>query len=58
VDAGARIGVVDSTFSWYVKGASVLVLGAFVGYILGYASHSRKQNGNKASWTPVKSEDI
>lgn len=58
VDAGARIGVVDSTFSWYIKGASVLVLGAFVGYILGYASHSRKQNGNKASWTPVKSEDI
>jgi hypothetical protein len=58
VDAGARIGVVDSTFSWYVKGGSVLVLGAFVGYILGYASHSRKQNGNKASWTPVKSEDI
>ncbi|KAF9674378.1 hypothetical protein SADUNF_Sadunf10G0121100 [Salix dunnii] len=57
VDDGARVEVVDSTFSWYVKGASVLVLGFFVGYILGYASFSMKKNGNKPSWTPVKSEE-
>ncbi|KAJ6432217.1 hypothetical protein OIU84_019460 [Salix udensis] len=57
VDGGARTGVVDSTFSWYVKGASVLVLGVFVGYILGYASFSMKKNGNRPSWTPVKSEE-
>lgn len=52
-EAGDRIKLIDSTFPWYVKGCSSL--GAFVGNILlwafvGYASLSRKQNGNRASW--------
>lgn len=54
----ARVEMAESTFSWFVKGASVLILGIFIGYILGYISISRKQNAPKGSWTPVKSEEI
>ncbi|KAF5745436.1 putative Nucleotide pyrophosphatase/phosphodiesterase [Tripterygium wilfordii] len=57
VSLGSVEGV-ESSFSWYVKGASVLLLGAFMGYILGFISHTRKQNTSTNSWTPVKSEDI
>ncbi|XP_059655727.1 probable inactive purple acid phosphatase 2 [Cornus florida] len=46
--------MVQSAFSWYVKGASILVLGAFVGYVLGFVSHARTA---KRIWTPVKSEE-
>lgn len=49
--------VVDSTFSKYVKGASVLVLGVFMGYVLGFIPYYRKQNATKGSWTPVKNDD-
>ncbi|KAJ7953893.1 Purple acid phosphatase [Quillaja saponaria] len=49
---------VQSTFSWYVKVASMLVLGAFVGYVLGFISHARKKVGSGSSWTPVKTEDM
>jgi hypothetical protein len=31
----------ESTLSWHVQGGSVLVLGAFLGYILGFISHAR-----------------
>ncbi|KAJ4827866.1 prolyl aminopeptidase [Turnera subulata] len=55
--ARTRVGSVESTFSLYVKGASVLLLGTFMGYILGYVSHTRKLNSEKGSWTPVKSEE-
>lgn len=50
--------IVESTFSWYVKGASVLVLGAFIGYVLGFISHARKEAASRKDWTPVKSEEI
>ncbi|XP_031269384.1 probable inactive purple acid phosphatase 2 [Pistacia vera] len=53
----AKSQVVDSTFSWYVKVASVLVLGTFVGYVLGFVSHSRKVAASGRNWTPVKSDD-
>lgn len=56
--AGARGEAVQSTFSLFVKGASVLVLGAFVGYVLGFISHARKEATSKNSWSPVKTEDI
>jgi len=58
---GAAAGdgaLVRSTFSLYVKGASVLVLGAFVGYVLGFVSRARKEAALRNSWTPVKAEDI
>ncbi|CAN1152774.1 Probable inactive purple acid phosphatase 2 [Linum perenne] len=45
-------------FSKYVKGASILVLGALIGYIVGFISHGRtKQIAQKGEWTPVKSEE-
>jgi hypothetical protein len=58
-DGGSTAGhkMVQSSFSWYVKGASVLVLGAFVGYVIGYISHARREGGSGKSWTPVKSEE-
>ncbi|XP_051122030.1 probable inactive purple acid phosphatase 2 [Andrographis paniculata] len=43
-----------SRFSWYVKVASILVLGAFVGYVLGFISRHRKDCGR---WTAVKTEE-
>lgn len=50
--------MMESTFSWYVKGASVLVLGAFVGYVIGYISHARRGAASGNNWTPVKNEEI
>ncbi|CAL1395070.1 unnamed protein product [Linum trigynum] len=50
-------GAGESMVSKYVKGASILVLGAFLGYIVGFISHARKQNPPKGEWTPVKSEE-
>ncbi|KAG8366429.1 hypothetical protein BUALT_Bualt17G0078700 [Buddleja alternifolia] len=47
-----------STFSWYVKVASILVLGAFLGYVLGFVSRSRRDAAAVTSWTPVKSDDV
>lgn len=47
-----------STFSWYVKGASVLLLGGFVGYVLGFVSRCRREAAGGGSWAPVKSEEI
>lgn len=48
---------VESTFSFFVKGASILVLGAFIGYVLGFISHARKGALSRNNWTPVKSEE-
>ncbi|EYU28840.1 hypothetical protein ABFS82_12G093900 [Erythranthe guttata] len=44
--------------SWYVKVASILVLGAFLGYVVGFVSRSRRDAASEAKWTAVKSEDI
>ena len=56
--AGARGEAAQSEFSLLVKGVSVLLLGAFIGYVLGFISHSRKEATPKNSWTPVKTDDI
>lgn len=48
----------ESALAWYVKGASVVLLGAFVGYIAGYLTHSRKRTLTGNNWTPVKSEEV
>ncbi|KAL2484677.1 putative inactive purple acid phosphatase 2 [Abeliophyllum distichum] len=47
----------ESTTSWHVMVASVLVLGAFIGYIFGFVSRSRKDAASSNRWTPVKSDD-
>ncbi|KAL5987316.1 hypothetical protein ACLOJK_038481 [Asimina triloba] len=49
---------VESEFSWYVKGGSVLLLGAFLGYILGFITRCRREEASGRNWTPVKSEEI
>ncbi|KAG2707026.1 hypothetical protein I3760_05G128600 [Carya illinoinensis] len=55
--AGVDGALVQSTFSLYVKGASVLVLGGFVGYVLGFVSRARKETARRNRWTPVKTDD-
>lgn len=45
------------TFSWYVKVSSLLVLGAFLGYVIGFVSRSRKDAASGARWIPVKSTE-
>ncbi|XP_073054996.1 probable inactive purple acid phosphatase 2 [Primulina eburnea] len=52
-DAVASRGGLQSTFSLYVKIGSLLVLGAFIGYVLGFVSRFRKND----TWTPVKNEE-
>ncbi|PKI53331.1 hypothetical protein CRG98_026268 [Punica granatum] len=51
-------GVVESSFSWFMKVASVLILGAFIGYILGYVSHAQREGAMKWRWSPLKNEDV
>ena len=50
--------VLESTFSWYVKVGSLLLLGAFIGYVFGFVSHYRRDTASGANWTPVKNEEI
>ncbi|KAI4373838.1 hypothetical protein MLD38_011910 [Melastoma candidum] len=47
----------ESQFTTFVKVASIVVFGAFVGYVLGYVSRARRESSGK-NWTPVKSEEI
>ncbi|CAA6667367.1 unnamed protein product [Spirodela intermedia] len=53
-----EVVVLGSPLSWYVKGASVLLLGGFVGYVLGFVSRCRREAAGGNSWTPVKSEEV
>ncbi|KAF8389743.1 hypothetical protein HHK36_024262 [Tetracentron sinense] len=53
-----KSGVVESTLSWYVKAGSVLMLGAFVGYVVGFISHARRDAASRKNWTPVKSDEV
>ncbi|PON79646.1 Acid phosphatase [Parasponia andersonii] len=48
---------VESNLPLFVKGASILVLGAFIGYVLGFVSHARTRAAPRNTWTPVKSEE-
>ncbi|XVE85771.1 hypothetical protein DITRI_Ditri17bG0117700 [Diplodiscus trichospermus] len=45
------------TFSPYVWGGSALVLGVFVGYVLGLVSPASKQAALRRGWTSLKSDD-
>lgn len=55
--AKPEVQIEESTLSWYVQGGSVLVLGAFMGYILGFISRARKQPESRSGFTPVKTEE-
>lgn len=48
-------GVMETRLSWYVRLASVLVLGAFIGYVLGFVSHAKR--AARKRWIPVKSDE-
>lgn len=57
--AGARGKAAQSKSSLLVEGAIVLVFVAFVSYVLGFLSRSRKVATSKNSWTTVKmTEDV
>ncbi|KAK7400684.1 hypothetical protein VNO78_11943 [Psophocarpus tetragonolobus] len=59
-DAKSKAGseIMESTLSWYAKGGSVLLLGAFMGYVLGYITSARKKSEvPQSNWTPVKTEE-
>lgn len=49
--------VVRSSLSRYVEGASVLMIGAITGYIIGFISHGRKKSETRTDWTLVKTEE-
>ncbi|PHT48017.1 putative inactive purple acid phosphatase 2 [Capsicum baccatum] len=56
-DGPAAAEQMESNFSWYVKIGSVLMLGAFMGYIARFMSHARKNVADKG-WRPIKTEEI
>lgn len=47
----------SSIMSWYVEGISLLVLGALVGYVIGFITHARKASASQTTWAPVKTEE-
>lgn len=47
----------NGTFTWFMKVASVLMLGVFVGYVFGFVSHARRDSTLGRVWTPVKNEE-
>ncbi|CAN0929470.1 Probable inactive purple acid phosphatase 2, partial [Linum grandiflorum] len=49
----------DSEFENYVKGGIILVLGALLGYLVGFVSHGGKKRNlaPKGQWTAVRSEE-
>ncbi|KAJ4961002.1 hypothetical protein NE237_020912 [Protea cynaroides] len=49
---------VESKFSTVAKVGSILVLGAFIGYVVGFISHARRQAASSKTWIPVKSEEV
>ncbi|PPD98063.1 hypothetical protein GOBAR_DD04930 [Gossypium barbadense] len=63
-DNNGKVGAVHKvddvtrcSFSHYVWGGSVLVLGGFVGYVLGFVSHARRQIATERGWTSLKTEE-
>ncbi|XP_074339624.1 putative inactive purple acid phosphatase 2 isoform X1 [Apium graveolens] len=46
-----------SSVSKYVKGTVVLVVGAVIGYVLGFISRSKREIASLNKWTPVISEE-
>ncbi|CAI9096490.1 OLC1v1032652C1 [Oldenlandia corymbosa var. corymbosa] len=58
VESSGNKKITESAFYWYVKVGSVLFLGAFIGYVVGFVSHSRRDAASGRNWTPVKNEVI
>ncbi|MQL87399.1 hypothetical protein Taro_019950 [Colocasia esculenta] len=47
-----------SSFAWYVKGASIMLLGGLLGYVMGFVSTCRRESTSRTSWTPVTREEF
>ncbi|RZS14845.1 hypothetical protein BHM03_00046603 [Ensete ventricosum] len=58
LQSGGDAVLVESVLPWYVKAASVLVVGILVGYVLGLITRSRRDSLERSQWTPVKSEEM
>lgn len=54
---GGGEAIVKSKIPTYVMGASVLMLGAFIGYFLGFISRCRRDAPPKNTWIPVTREE-
>ncbi|PKA64401.1 putative inactive purple acid phosphatase 2 [Apostasia shenzhenica] len=52
------IVVSEPKLSWYVQGAGILMLGAFIGYVLGFVTRCKRDAAPRNTWTPVKSEEM
>ncbi|GFP88730.1 probable inactive purple acid phosphatase 2 [Phtheirospermum japonicum] len=58
VGEGVKVtGKWDSRLPWYVMVVSILVLGAFLGYVLGFVSRFRRDAALGTRWTAVKSDE-
>ncbi|XP_072951813.1 probable inactive purple acid phosphatase 2 [Typha angustifolia] len=56
-DSDVKVAV-EPTISWYVKGASILVFTALLGYALGFITRCRREPAQRPTWAPVKNEEI
>ncbi|KAH0469219.1 hypothetical protein IEQ34_002451 [Dendrobium chrysotoxum] len=55
-DGEVRV-VSELKFSWYMQGAGILILGAFIGYVIGVLTRCKRDAAQRNTWTPVKSEE-
>ncbi|KAE8673267.1 hypothetical protein F3Y22_tig00111798pilonHSYRG00033 [Hibiscus syriacus] len=52
-----KVEAIHYTFSHYVWGGSILVLGGFVGYVISFVSHGRRQVVPGRGRTSVKTQE-
>ncbi|KAK8508078.1 hypothetical protein V6N13_055532 [Hibiscus sabdariffa] len=57
VGAVHKIDATHYSLPHYVWGGSILVLGGFIGYVLGFVSHARRQVAQGRGWTLVKTQE-
>jgi hypothetical protein len=59
LDLGKEVEVEKAAkVSWYMKTVCVLVFGAFIGYVVGFISRTRREAASSKTWTPVKTDEI
>ncbi|KAE8710185.1 putative inactive purple acid phosphatase 9 [Hibiscus syriacus] len=57
VGAVLKVDATHHSFSHYVWGGSILVLGGLVGYVIGFVSHGWRQVAPGRGWTSVKTQE-
>ncbi|GMH01779.1 hypothetical protein Nepgr_003618 [Nepenthes gracilis] len=58
VDAEMKTKATAPALPLYVKGASIMLLAAISGYVIGAVSHRRRKADSISSWAPVKTQEI